>query len=71
MAIPMNRQKKVFLIVAVLFVIAVILFSVDIASRTTGPWEKGNLRTRIDEQYGEEDSKPKANTQEADTTEHE
>jgi hypothetical protein len=36
----MNRSKKIFLIVAVLFTLVVIAFALDMCSRTTPPWEK-------------------------------
>jgi len=36
----MNRSKKIFAIVAILFTLVVIAFAVDMCSRTTPPWEK-------------------------------
>ncbi|HSZ72612.1 MAG TPA: hypothetical protein VK750_08035 [Cytophagaceae bacterium] len=36
----MNRQKKIFAIVAVLFTLTVIAFALDMCSRTTPPWER-------------------------------
>ncbi|MDB5257680.1 MAG: hypothetical protein JWM14_2375 [Chitinophagaceae bacterium] len=36
----MNRSKKIFVIVAVLFTLVVIAFALDMCSRTTPPWEK-------------------------------
>jgi len=36
----MTRSKKIFVIVAVLFTLVVIAFSLDMCSRTTPPWEK-------------------------------
>ncbi|HAA16428.1 MAG TPA: hypothetical protein DCE41_33880 [Cytophagales bacterium] len=50
----MNRGKKIFLLIAVLFLVAVGVVSYDISSRTSAPWEKGNLKSRISEEYGSE-----------------
>jgi hypothetical protein len=36
----MNRSKKIFVIVAVLFTLVVIAFALDMCSRTSPPWEK-------------------------------
>ena len=36
----MNRQKKIFAVVAVLFTLVVIAFALDMCSRTTPPWER-------------------------------
>lgn len=36
----MNKQKKIFVIIALLFVAAVIGITVDMMSKTTAPWEK-------------------------------
>jgi|GEM_PF-3355864 len=55
MSSGMNKQKKIFLIVSVLFVLTVIGFSIHIFSVTTLPGRKGQLRKRI-EQRLESDS---------------
>ena len=52
MSVPMSRQKRIFLVIAALFIVAVGFAVYDINQRTSAPWEKGNLRTRIDEEYG-------------------
>jgi antibiotic biosynthesis monooxygenase (ABM) superfamily enzyme len=36
----MNRSKKIFIIISVLFILLMIYFTVDIFSRTTAPWKK-------------------------------
>jgi len=51
----MNRGKKIFLVFAVLFLVAVGVVSYDISSRTSAPWEKGNLKSRISDEYGSEE----------------
>ena len=43
----LNKNKKIFLIIAAIFLIIVILVSVDIARRTTFPGSKGNLEQRL------------------------
>ncbi len=43
----MNRKKLIFLIIAVLFMIAMVIIGIDISSRTTFPGSKGNLKERI------------------------
>lgn len=43
----LNKNKKIFLILAAVFLIIVILVSIDIASRTTFPGSKGNLEQRL------------------------
>jgi hypothetical protein len=45
--LKLNKNKKIFLIVAAVFLIIVILVSIDIASRTTFPGSKGNLEQRL------------------------
>jgi hypothetical protein len=45
---PMNRQKKIFLIIGALFVLVMIGFSIHIFSVTTLPGRKGQLRDRIE-----------------------
>jgi hypothetical protein len=43
----MKKSKLVFLIIAALFLIAVVLIGIDISSKTTFPGSKGNLKERI------------------------
>jgi hypothetical protein len=43
----MSRGKKIFLIFAIVFIIVVLYFSYDIATRTTFPGSKPNLKERI------------------------
>ncbi|MCY7351121.1 MAG: hypothetical protein LH606_10690 [Cytophagaceae bacterium] len=43
----MNRQKKIFLIVALLFTLVVALFTIDMARRTTAPWNKKKQVDRV------------------------
>jgi hypothetical protein len=43
----MKKNKLVFLIIAALFLIAVVLIGIDISSKTTFPGSKGNLKERI------------------------
>ncbi|MCH7410899.1 hypothetical protein MM239_15935 [Belliella sp. DSM 111904] len=50
----MNRNKIVFLILAVCFLMAMLWIGYDISTRTTFPGSKGNLKERITS--GEADS---------------
>jgi len=43
----MTLQKKIFLVVAALFLLVVLYFSFDIARKTTFPGSKPNLKERI------------------------
>ncbi|MDN5216767.1 hypothetical protein QQ020_32150 [Fulvivirgaceae bacterium BMA12] len=43
----MKNSKKLFLILAGLFFLVIIYISYDIASKTTYPGSKGNLKERI------------------------
>jgi hypothetical protein len=43
----MNKNKKIFLVIGIIFMIIMVLIGVDIASRTTFPGSKGNLKERI------------------------
>lgn len=43
----MKRSKKIFLIIALIFLIIMIVIGYDISSRTTWPGSKGNLKERI------------------------
>ena len=50
--VKLDKNKKVFLIIAAIFLIIVILVSIDIARRTTFPGSKGNLEQRLLEDAG-------------------
>ena len=43
----MKKSKKFFLVLAGLFILIILYISYDIASRTTYPGSKGNLKERI------------------------
>jgi hypothetical protein len=43
----MNRNKLIFLIIAIVFLITMIAIGVDISQRTTFPGSKGNLKERM------------------------
>jgi len=43
----MNKSKKVFLGLAVVFLVAMVIIGIDISSRTTFPGSKKNLQERI------------------------
>jgi hypothetical protein len=43
----MKKSKKIFLIVAAIFILIMLYFSYDIATRTTFPGSKPNLKERI------------------------
>jgi hypothetical protein len=45
--VPMNRQKRVFIIVAVLFTVLMVYLGYDMAKRTTRPGHKKQLPERI------------------------
>ena len=36
----MNRNRKIFIVVFIIFTAIVILFTIDMARRTTAPWNK-------------------------------
>ncbi|MEL6538386.1 MAG: hypothetical protein AAFQ98_23395 [Bacteroidota bacterium] len=67
MSVPMNRGKKIFLLFAILFIAAVVVVSYDISSRTSAPWEKGNLKSRISDEYGSEEE---VSEETSDSTNH-
>ncbi|MBM3176983.1 MAG: hypothetical protein FJZ78_03155 [Bacteroidetes bacterium] len=52
----MATSKKIFIVIVVLFLIGLFWASYDIASRTTFPGSKGQLKERIKEQYLKPDS---------------
>ncbi|GHB29365.1 hypothetical protein GCM10008106_07860 [Mongoliitalea lutea] len=43
----MNRNKLIFLILAIVFMLIILGVSYDISTRTTFPGSKGNLKERI------------------------
>lgn len=43
----MNKNKLIFLLLAVLFMIAMIWIGIDISQKTTFPGSKGNLKERM------------------------
>lgn len=43
----MNRQKKIFLLVSLIFTLIVVLFAIDMARRTTAPWNKKRQVDRV------------------------
>jgi hypothetical protein len=52
----LKKQKLVFLVIAVLFLALLFYASYDIASRTTFPGSKSQLKERIDKKYLRKDS---------------
>jgi hypothetical protein len=52
----MKKSKKIFLLMAVVFLILLIYASIDIASRTTFPGSKPQLKERIKKQFESTDS---------------
>jgi len=51
-----QRSKKIFLVVAVIFFVLLIYASYDISSRTTFPGSKPQLKERIQDQFLKKDS---------------
>ncbi len=51
----MSRQKRIFIILAVLFFAAMAYVAYDISSRTTFPGSKPQLKERIEQQYSSDD----------------
>lgn len=60
----MKKSKKLFLILAIIFLGIIIYISIDIASRTTFPGSKSNLKERIAPRDTKE-SDPKNNSQDS------
>ncbi|SEI85452.1 hypothetical protein SAMN05192553_101549 [Cyclobacterium xiamenense] len=44
----MNKNKWIFLIFGLIFLIAMVIIGWDMSSRTTFPGSKGNLKERIE-----------------------
>jgi hypothetical protein len=51
-----NRSRKIFIVFCILFVLALGYASYDIASRTTFPGSKSQLKERIKRKYLDSDS---------------
>ena len=58
-----NRSRKIFIIFCILFVLALGYASYDIASRTTFPGSKSQLKERIKRKYLDSDSLTSDTTQ--------
>jgi hypothetical protein len=52
----MSRSKKVFVVVAIIFLILLAYASYDISSRTTFPGSRPQLKERLKKQYVKPDS---------------
>lgn len=52
----MNRSKKIFVAIAILFIGLLVYASFDIGSRTTFPGSKPQLKERIKDRYVSPDS---------------
>jgi hypothetical protein len=52
----MQKSKKIFLVLAVIFFALLIYASYDISSRTTFPGSKPQLKKRIEDQFLKSDS---------------
>ncbi|MBT1703645.1 hypothetical protein [Chryseosolibacter indicus] len=52
----MTKSKKIFIAIAILFLILLFYASYDIGSRTTFPGSKSQLKERIKKNYVNEDS---------------
>jgi hypothetical protein len=52
----MSRQKKIFVILAVVFLALLFYASYDIGSRTTFPGSKPQLKERLEKQFLKRDS---------------
>lgn len=50
----MQKNKKIFLFLFVLFMLAILYLSFDISRRTTFPGSKGNLKERISKEVEQE-----------------
>lgn len=52
----MSRGKKIFVALAIVFVILLAYVSYDISRKTTFPGSKSQLKERLKEKYAEKDS---------------
>ncbi len=50
----MKQSKKIFLLVAIIFLIIMIVIGYDISNRTTWPGAKKNLKERIEDKVENE-----------------
>jgi len=55
----MNRKKKIFIAICVLFFACLVWLSYDISSKTTFPGSKSQLKERLKRQYLKSDSTAK------------
>jgi len=55
-ALKMNRNRKIFIIASIIFVSIVALIAVDMARRTTAPWNKKKQIVRAFDVTSESDS---------------
>jgi hypothetical protein len=63
----MNRSKKIFLGLVIVFVILLAYASYDISSRTTFPGSKSQLKERLKDNFLKSDSISKDSTIDEDT----
>jgi len=54
--LKMTRQKRIFIIFAILFFLAMGYLAYDISRRTTFPGSKPQLQERIKKSYGDKDT---------------
>jgi hypothetical protein len=52
----MKRSKKIFIVIAIIFVAAMAYFGYDVSSKTTFPGSKPQLKERIKKQFLTNDS---------------
>ncbi|MBX7125244.1 MAG: hypothetical protein K1X47_06095 [Cyclobacteriaceae bacterium] len=52
----MKRSKKIFLAFVAVFVVMLVVLSVDISRKTTFPGSKSQLKERIKKQFGKKDT---------------
>jgi hypothetical protein len=52
----MSKHKKIFAVVAAIFLLLLVYASYDISKRTTFPGSKSQLKERLQRTYGAQDS---------------
>jgi hypothetical protein len=52
----MNRSKKIFVAISIVFLLALLYVSYDISTRTTFPGSKSQLKERLKKDYMDADS---------------
>jgi hypothetical protein len=52
----MNKSKKIFVAIAIVFLLALLYASYDISTRTTFPGSKSQLKERLKKDYLDADS---------------